>query len=345
MFKFSDPIISADGKQNRDVSIIDLIKLYVNDSQQIDNFIKSNTDENFTEQAVSDQIAYRIKIISAIESYLLAYSYNSDEENIDVNSIADSTFAYYLGNTSQKEQLVQCFQILSDNIQKRIPEQGKRNAFGRTMYGLWTTLEIENWVENHLHDLMDSSTQEILFSLVWDLLEKYIDNSQIKKCEPKSAVREVAFLWIQGSSFKEIFDKLQDMDAKRKTEKRAYTFTIENVVDMCENGLAYEGSLIVGAIIEMLQLLNSDEIEMLINNMKELQKRIKYGLSTTSAIMFYELGFVDRVISSELTKLVNIQSNDREELITQINRQKIEVRQLLINYPRYFLKQLDLITR
>ena len=107
--------------------------------------------------------------------------------------------------------------------------------------------------------------------------------------------------------------------------------------------------LLLGAIAEMLEAWptitigqgdwSADAISICNTTIPDmiriLQKKIKYGLNSKAAIVFYEMGFSDRVLAQELV------SGYDPELDTSaksdfISASKENIRTTLICYPSYF---------
>ena len=71
-----------------------------------------------------------------------------------------------------------------------------------------------------------------------------------------------------------------------------------------------------------------------------MQKRLKYGLASKSTIAFYELGFADRIISTDLSQISPAVSN-RREAIDALRQNEGAAREKIGNYPSYFALILD----
>jgi hypothetical protein len=104
-------------------------------------------------------------------------------------------------------------------------------------------------------------------------------------------------------------------------------------VDLLENKLAFGSSLFFGAIIDI-----TSEIDEITENAKKLikllQQQIKYGLPDKIEIIIYELGFVDRVITADLKKSLNINTLNRHD-IKQILK-TTTAKSIMLKYPSYF---------
>lgn len=115
----------------------------------------------------------------------------------------------------------------------------------------------------------------------------------------------------------------------------------DSIIDICDNGLSYDGTLVIGAITEIIELLRPEDSGGLVVKLLELQKRMKYGLSTPMSIALYELGFSDRVVSMDLASILKNTSVDRRSIVRFIKRNEQKVRELLEKYPSYFIERLN----
>jgi POLQ-like helicase len=147
----------------------------------------------------------------------------------------------------------------------------------------------------------------------------------------------VATGWIEGQPFYALYRILSEANAKFGRRN----FKIENVVDLCENALAYEGTLVLGAVIEIIGFTYSQDKTLLIRNLQQLQKKLKYGLALPSAISLYEVGFADRVISTELSSILSITPLGRADLINAIRLRGLQFREVLDRYPSYYTEKLN----
>ena len=94
--------------------------------------------------------------------------------------------------------------------------------------------------------------------------------------------------------------------------------------------------LVLGALIELISVMQIENIDLLINNLKRLQKRLKYGLSNETSIVFYELGFADRVVAIDLSSLFEEAISTTDLAIQALKGQREQVFAKLDTYPSYF---------
>ena len=172
--------------------------------------------------------------------------------------MATGTLAYFLAvDDEQKKQIEDLFILLAQNIETSIPEIPKRLIFGKTLYGVPASVAISAWLDEHGTELSASQNETEIFEAIWSLLESNIHNNQFRKCDKPESMKKVAFEWCHGIPFNELLEILKQDDARRRAKSKRMRYTLEDVVDVCENGFAYDGILVLGAVIELVPTLGN----------------------------------------------------------------------------------------
>ena len=151
---------------------------------------------------------------------------------------------------------------------------------------------------------------------------------------------EIAAKWILGYSFDELYKIAESHECKLGKGKRQRKIKIENIVDICEGGIAYDGSLLVSALTEFIPLLGRDDTDELSNYLQKFQKYLKYGLPSETSIALYELGFADRFLSQDLTISLELTATQRLELIQELRNKKEKAKEVMAKYPSYFQNEM-----
>jgi len=197
---------------------------------------------------------------------------------------------------------------------------------------------LEEWLNINYQLLLKVNTYKELFSILWNILAQKIKNDKFVKYTPNDTLSDIAISWIEGKPYFEIFNSLKSNNIKMGEGKRPPKLTIEHIIEICEQAFSYEGSMILSSLIELLELQeNSQEREQLKDNLKFIQKQLKYGLDTSNKIIIYELGFTDRIITQDLE--VNL--CDRQELLRNEIKRLFKLKHKNLNnvlekYPSYF---------
>jgi len=331
---------------NPPIEAIDLVSAYMNSEEKLIEFtekILSTQFHGFDREGLKRQIDFKIGIISSIENYLMAHWDEAKPglENEDVVLLASETLAYFLADEEQKEQLTEIFLMLERNIELNVTEASKRKIYGRTMYGVRSSIKIEAWVNQHIEELIACDDIDELLMTVWPALAENIQNNTFKNCDPPEKLLDIALGWILGQTYDELFSIASKADVLIIARTQRRHVKLDSIIDICDNGLSYDGTLVIGAIAEIMALLRPEDSAETIVRLLELQKRLKYGLSTTISIILYELGFSDRVVSMDLASILKNTSLDRSSIIRYIKQNEQKVRELLEKYPSYFMERLN----
>lgn len=338
-----EPFKSKDRKHT--VAQVDLVKLanwYVDDKVGFQDaliaFAEKKADPNITADDLLGQAHTKFKIFSAIESYLMTH-WEESEEGASSQALAEGTLAYALVTDDQKKQLIELFGILTEHIRSTVPDSERRGVFARTLQGVTTNLELEEWVAKHGDALSSIESHEDLLRHLWPMIVGGIDNKTFQKIDKPEALMGVALSWVAGTPFGEIFNVLKNEGVQLyhgKTRRKA--LTVEHVVDLCEGAFGYDGALRIGAIADLLasQEGNDDKRQALVEHLGKLHKRFKYGLPQTSAVALYECGFADRVVAQRLSSLMEDTPLTRESVILYLREQQQAVEGVLDEYPKYF---------
>jgi len=338
-----EPLQSDDEKSHIVMEPLFIAEKYVNEPQELESLPTEiagaeTLKGRFSEKEIAAQIMGKVELISAIESYLMA---QWDEERENVADLAQRTLAYFLADDTQRTQIIDLFKLLTQNIVKKVPDASRRAIYAKSLYGVRTSIAIEAWVTSHVNALMECDTPEELLTNLWELLANNVHNNSFQKCDQAAVLVDVAFGWIQGRPFYELLEVLVQSGARLIWGQKRRKFNVERVVDMCENGFSYDATLVLGAVSEIVEFTRPEGSEELIRKLRKLQKRLKYGLASARSIILYELGFSDRVVAVELSRIMGKTVPDRGAIIERIRQKESPIREALLRYPSYFMKRLD----
>jgi hypothetical protein len=347
LFSIFEPLLSDDRKYSLVMEPLELARRYCAGRDDLRSYISQgaerHADKSFTEKGLRTQVAGKLNIIESIESYLLAHwddEGSVQEENI--RQLAMGTLAYFLADEEQKRNILELFVLLAQNIEASIPEARKRKVYGRTLYGVLDAVLIENWLRENIHDVSTGDNSDELLATLWPIVRKTISNNSFSKCDTPEVLVDLAKGWIGGEPFCQLLEIVQEADARIIWGTRRRDYKVEHITDICENALGYESTLVVGAIAEMLNLVQTDNGEGLIERLEELQRQLRYGLASAKAITLYEMGFSDRVVAAELSSILN---NDtapyRDAIASDLRGKEGRVREVLDKYPAYFSARFD----
>lgn len=336
-----EPLKSDNGSSVLALDLIKIARWYTKDKLELQEVLSTSAKEHsaatFTVKGLADQARWKFKIFAAIESYLMAHWEETGGDGFS-QALAEGTLAYALVPDDQKKQLVELFGILAAHVRSAVPDTERRAVFARTLQGVTTNLELEQWVSDNGDILKKIESHEGLLQILWPLIAKGIENNTFQKVDKPEEMIGVALSWIAGTSFVNILNELSQKNVKILWGTKRRELTVEHIVDICESAFGYDGALLVGAITDLLgsQDSDDDERQALVQRLSELHKRLKYGLPQTSAVALYECGFSDRSVAQHLSIITGNAPITRSVVISTLKGQQHAAEKFLEHYPKYF---------
>lgn len=285
----------------------------------------------FTLENTTAQLHYRLDILAAIESYLLAHwESNALEGNAEeIAGLAQATLAYTLMDVEQQPDLIRVFQLLADRINANVQGAERKARYGKTLLGVNDLMAIEQWVNEHEAALLASEDPTTLLHVLWPLLASQLSHANLNKLVPVALRLELAGLWVSGMAYYRLVNHLTAQSAWLQMGTQRGTVKLETVIDITEGAFGFDSTLVVGAVLELSLLSGREDLEELTSSLQLLQKQLKYGLPSELAIAFYEQGFADRVLAQELALQFSDFSSQRYRLRDEIRGAAVEVGALL----------------
>jgi len=344
-----NPLTDDRGNAIIDWDTLEFFRQYFSKPEQleptIDNLAQRFLREGATKQGISRQIAWRIKLVAAIESFLLTHlkSTGKTDDNELSQHLATQTLGYSMADSEDKKRILDLFQVVTENLNDKISSSEDREVFGRTMLGIHAAQQIKNWVNDHRTNIMSCVDDEQTIQLLVELNSRFSISNTLSKLNDQGLVPMILRQWISGSSFLEIHTKLTTENAWLHRGQTHGKITIEHIVQACENELAYEGSLLVGALCEFILIMDEDLAPEAEAYFREVQKRLKYGLACKQSIILYELGLSDRVIAQNLSRTLDLKAENRADMKTELQTKSSSTQKLINKYPAYYQAKLTKI--
>ncbi|WP_110877659.1 DEAD/DEAH box helicase [Franconibacter helveticus] len=240
----------------------------------------------------------RKKMTHTLESYLMANCTTTDSATFEqrAGELARETLAYSLASTDEADKLEDYFRLVARRIESVESSPVKQAFFGKTLLGAKQTKRIEIWADEHKDMLLTLNSNDEWLTAVWPLLAELSDSRFFRSVEPDDASFKLALLWIDGTSFGEIFRKALEMQVKKKVGKRKYKVSNDDILQFLESKLAFDCTLILAALAQFI--FSPEEIVgERGSSLAHFQKSLKYGLPDTLSMSVFEAGFADRYIS------------------------------------------------
>lgn len=173
LLSFFDPFRSDNHKYRLQLDAMDFVKRYFDDpvtlAQLSEQVAAEHADKTFTKEGLDRQIASKIDMISAIESFLMSHW---DTTSVPltteaVANLAQGTLAYFLADDDVKARIVTLFRAIADNVSQKVIDPERRKTYGKTLYGLSTSQEIEAWVRSNVTELLACVTPAEILEVLW----------------------------------------------------------------------------------------------------------------------------------------------------------------------------------
>lgn len=309
----------------------------------ISKIAKQYGGNGFTVDAVKPQFEFFSLTLASIEGFLLSNwdAVDNGLTEADIADLAEQTLAYFLADDEKREQIQELFKLLAENISENITDVNRRKAFGKTLYGVNDAKAIEGWVQDNADELIAAQDGDEVLDLVWSLITGHVHNKAFNKFDKKDVLKEITKKWISGTPFNQLFRIADNNKCKLGKGKRPRKVKIENIIDICEGGLAYDGALLVSALCEFVEMLDREGTGDPINRLQLFQKRMKYGLPTETTIALFELGFSDRVIAQDLATSLNLAATQKKDLVKALKKDRDGARAVMERYPSYFQERMN----
>lgn len=313
---------------------MDIIQFIANPSSYRKSCIDLGNQHAIDVSSLLDQMDYKEALIEAIESYFLSYlKDNPDAPQTFFDELAQGTLAYFLSGDDQKQQLRTAFSFIASRVLS-VPED-KRPFFGKSLLGLKNLLLIDKWLDDNWGEISQAQSSDEFLVICWPLLSLLNNNKMFRKIKPNDVIFEFANLWISGNSYADLYEHLVQSGAYYQAGSQQRSIKMDHVVDLADSALSFDSMLYVGAIADVAEGkgLADDVLELLRN----LQTRLKLGLSNNLEMWLYSQGYVDRAVCKSLGSVLTAQGVDSDVFDSDILRTHHQVVSGCISeFPSYF---------
>ena len=164
------------------------------------------------------------------------------------------------------------------------------------------------------------------------LLSFFIDTHKIGKTE--EYFPDICRMWLDGYSFIAM--------------KKATGLLISDIESLCSKLISYEFSFFIGNIIDVIDDDDDDDDEnraLLVSKLLLLQRKLKYGVCSETAISICEKVFNDRLLANSIAEQIGAESIDTNHIIDALKMCKEKILGFLSVYPTYFSVRINWICK
>jgi superfamily II DNA/RNA helicase len=273
------------------------------------------------------------RAVQSITSYLLAHmTFLEAALSETVQALASNTLAYHLADAATKPQVVALFQGIAGAIATNAGTEELRAVIRKSPLPPATVARIRSWLTEHSVQLTQLTQPEQLLSAIFPVISSELSATVLRSLSTQEVVPQILSMWIAGRAFHEIHTFLFDQDVRFSGDR----ITIDDVVAIRESAFGYDLAMIVATMAD----LTEESVAALSGVLGFLQRQIKSGLPSASAISIYESGFSDRPLAQAMA-LTMPAVTQRWEVRGALVGAAQPVRVLLATYPSYFGYVLD----
>lgn len=277
-----------------------------------------------TSNNIERLVGIRRIVIEAIENHLCFVF--SNDENVDKQAVASEickkTLAYFMANDKEKALLEELFNIITAKVNTL--DYARVKKYAKTMIGIDLSLQIEKWITENRFTQQNYSNEQILDMLMSFFLETHT----LKKGAEFFA--DICKMWLDGCPFIEMSE--------------GTSLPIAAIEDICSKSVSYELSFFVGNIIDVIEISDEDIVNPL-PSLLLLQRKIKYGVKTETAVSVCEKIFNDRFLANLLAEEIDHDAITANKIVGVVKSHKDDILEILSAYPTYFSERIKWVCK
>lgn len=341
------PLLSHDGSNVLPLPMASVLPAYFLRDGELESWVAEVSKDyellGFNPRSLMQEIAKRQKLLTALESYLMANRGSGSFEDLKskVRALAESTLAYALAQDAAKPALVQLFDLAAANVERLAPEPARQAAFAKTLLGAVDAVKVETWVQQHEETLRQLSTAEDWLSAVWPLFQAQVNDNLLTGMEPGDLPLQLAQGWMRGLPYRDLISLASTARATKPWgDDRRRSVADADVLAFLEGCLGFDCPLILAAVGQFLfgtAVLAAEGAAVL----NDFQKSLKYGLPSKLAISAFESGLADRCVARDVATELEAVGYSGSHFRPALAEYRDVVAAVLVSYPAYFSAVLD----
>lgn len=127
--------------------------------------------------------------------------------------------------------------------------------------------------------------------------------------------------------------------------KKATGLLISDIESLCSKLISYEFSFFIGNIIDVIDDDDDENRALLVSKLLLLQRKLKYGVCSETAISICEKVFNDRLLANSIAEQIGAESIDTNHIIDALKMCKEKILGFLSVYPTYFSVRINWICK
>ncbi|HEY5305210.1 MAG TPA: DEAD/DEAH box helicase [Pseudolabrys sp.] len=277
----------------------------------------------------------RVRIVHGIASFLLAHlDFGQDGLLERAVELAKNTLAHFLADEPTRLTIESVFRNIATSLLSGATTDEVRQAMRRSPLAPRSVEALRVWLAANADGLQAAALFGGFVGAVIPTMLQHNRHSTIIALSSQDIVPALVGAWLEGETFAAILRRMTDADIRIGGTRRRPK--IEDAVALCEGGFAYEGAMVIATLADLADGMDDATR----SAFKLLQRQMKSGLTTGSALGMYEVGFADREIAKDLSATFP-QVTDFATARAWVRANGDLTRGLIALYPSYFGTVLD----
>ena len=256
------------------INLLPLILLKYSNSDEFNrqnNLLKQVLKKEFPESYLpfSNELQTILNSLNDVENYVMFFMnyFGKDEANF-TNIVTKQTLGYQLASEDEKEKLIHLFDTIKNH--SLLLTKGELNLYTITSLGFDSSKFLSQWLSEKIEEINQVNSEIELVNIIFPQLVLLRENALVKKITDSSIFSKLCELWIQGESYREILIYCQNNHFTLIRYNKLASFTIQDVIEICDSILAYSTILPLNGIVAFM---NDSQNNLNINLIKKLQKK------------------------------------------------------------------------
>lgn len=258
------------------INLLPLILLKYSNSDEFNrqnNLLKQVIKKEFPESYLpfSNELQTILNSLNDVENYVMFFMnyFGKDEANF-TNIVTKQTLGYQLASEDEKEKLIHLFDTIKNH--SLLLTKGELNLYTITSLGFDSSKFLSQWLSEKIEEINQVNSEIELVNIIFPQLVLLRENALVKKITDSSIFSKLCELWIQGESYREILIYCQNNHFTLIRYNKLASFTIQDVIEICDSILAYSTILPLNGIVAFM---NDSQNNLNINLIKKLQKKMR----------------------------------------------------------------------
>lgn len=321
----------------------ELIRCYLNGSideylKKVEEMLEVNKIDEKDERTLRYEIGSLINILRQVENFLMSNMRVDNTGKLEIfDDLIENTYAYFLATDEQKKFLLELMSLLKDKIINNINDNNKIMIFGKSMLDIEKLLDLEDWINNNIDVIKQISDVIELGKVVFPIVQQLIMTKEFEKLNEVDKLVGIYSEWLKGKSYYEILNYSIENGLQIRSRIKYKDLSIYNIIECCDDLLGYKASLIISAMKDIISGIYFESSKEIIKIFDNLSKRTRYGLASMTQVILYEMGFNDRELVKEISKVIgNSEWEVKRKVVEKLKVNKVEVIEVLKKFPTLY---------